>query len=142
MLKFYSESGNLTAACAYAKIARQSHYNWLETDPQYAQRFQLAADAACDALVSEARRRAFTGVVEPTGWYKSIATTTIRRYSDNLLMFLIKGDRPEKYREKYEVTGAGGQPIQVLVANYAAPDPGKKPEPKTVPAIEGTATDV
>jgi len=100
MLKYYSESGNLTAACAYAKIARQSHYNWLETDPQYAQRFQLAADAACDALVSEARRRGFEGWEEPVGWYKGQAGGTIRRYSDLLLLFLIKGARPEIYREE------------------------------------------
>ncbi len=39
------------------------------------------------------------------GWYKGVAGGTVRRYSDNLLMFLLKGARPEQYRERYEVRG-------------------------------------
>ena len=38
---------------------------------------------------------------------------TVQKYSDNLLMFLIKGAMPEKYRERYEITG-GSKPVQFL----------------------------
>ena len=34
-------------------------------------------------------------------------------YSDTLLIFLLKGLRPQKYRERYEHTGANGGPIAI-----------------------------
>ncbi len=33
------------------------------------------------------------------------------KYSDSLLMFLLRGLRPERYRERTEVTGKDGGPI-------------------------------
>lgn len=141
LIKHFAKSGNLTESLAKSGLSRSTHYRLLEINPKYAEAFQEASNAATDILVKEARRRAVEGDVEPTGWYKGKPGGYVTRRSDNLLMFVIKKERPE-YRDKWEVTGAGGQPIQVLVANYAAPDPGKKPEPKTVPAIEGTATNV
>ena len=139
-LKHFAMTGNQSESLAVAGLAKSTHYKLLENNPKYAAAFQEASDAATDALVKEARRRAVEGDVEPTGWYQGKPGGYVTRRSDNLLMFVIKKERPE-YRDKWEVTGAGGQPIQVLVANYAAPDPGKKPEPRTVPAIEGTTTD-
>ena len=38
----------------------------------------------------------------PAGWYKGKAGGTVREYSDLLLIFLLKGMRPEKYRERYK----------------------------------------
>ncbi len=46
------------------------------------------------------------GVEEPVGWYKGVPGGTVRRYSDVLLMFLLKALRPEKYRERVEVRGS------------------------------------
>ena len=45
------------------------------------------------------------GVRKPVGWYKGAAGGKVREYSDNLLMCLIKGARPEMYRERIEVRG-------------------------------------
>ena len=139
-LEIYSEGANMTRACAESGVARSTVGYLLEHNEKFAEAFRDAENASTDALVEEARRRGKDGVSEPVGWYQGRPGGYVQRYSDNLLMFTIKAMRPE-YRDKWEVTGAGGQPIQVLVANYAAPDPGKKPEPKKVPAIEGTTTD-
>ncbi len=53
---------------------------------------------ACDALASEARRRAVEGVLKPV-YYKGKLVGFIREYSDTLLMFLMKAAMPEKYRD-------------------------------------------
>jgi len=104
-LAAYSETGNIRLACQAAQIGRSSHYRWLD-DPDYAEEFEQAKKDAVDVLEAEARRRAVEGWEEPVGWYKGEAGGTVRRYSDTLLIFLLKGAAPQKYRERMEVSGA------------------------------------
>ena len=104
-LAAYRETGNIRLACQAAQIGRSSHYRWLD-DPDYAEEFERAKKDAVDVLEAEARRRAVEGWEEPVGWYKGEAGGTVRRYSDTLLIFLLKGAAPEKYRERMEVSGA------------------------------------
>ena len=47
----------------------------------------------------EAVRRAHDGVDEPV-FYQGKACGVVRKYSDTLLIFLLKGRRPEKYRDR------------------------------------------
>ena len=47
--------------------------------------------------------------MSPWGGYKGQAGGTVRRYSDTLLIFLLKGLKPEVYRERLEVQGTLGQ---------------------------------
>ena len=54
-------------------------------------------------LEAEAHRRAVEGVEEPVGWYKGVAGGTVRRYSDALLIFTLKGLLPDRYRERKDV---------------------------------------
>ncbi len=58
---------------------------------------------AADVLEAEAHRRAVEGVEEPVGWYKGVAGGTVRRYSDVLLIFTLKGLLPDIYRERKDV---------------------------------------
>ncbi len=60
---------------------------------------------AVDVLEDEATRRAVEGWVEPVGWYKGKAGGTIRRYSDTLLIFRLKGELPQKYAERMQLSG-------------------------------------
>ncbi len=85
-LEAYITCGTITHAALVAKIGRQTHYDWLKKDPDYLEAFNEAQEAAGDALIAEARRRAL-------------------EYSDTLLIFLLKGAFPEKYREHYHHTG-------------------------------------
>ena len=85
-LKAFMEIATITHAARAAKIGRQTHYDWLKKDGEYQEAFADAKAAAGDALIAEARRRAL-------------------EYSDTLLIFLLKGAYPEKYRENYHHTG-------------------------------------
>ena len=107
----YKLSATITHAAEIALIARQRHYKWLDKDPAYAKAFEEAKIAATDSLVAEARRRATQGVNEPV-YYKGEVVGTIRKYSDTLLIFLLKGALPEVYRERYEISG-GDKAIRV-----------------------------
>jgi hypothetical protein len=60
---------------------------------------EIANDLAEDELV----RRATEGVVEPV-FQGGHLVGGIRRLSDQLLMFYLKANKPEKYREKLDAT--------------------------------------
>ncbi len=88
-LAAFRETGNVRLTCKAAGVGRSSHYRWLEKDPEYREAFDVAKEDAADVLEGEAHRRAVDGWEEPVGWYKGVAGGTVRRYSDNLLMFLL-----------------------------------------------------
>lgn len=124
-LEEFAKGGNVTAACFASKVARSTIYYLLDHNEAFAGSFEVAENAATDLLLQEARRRALDGIPEPTGWYKGVAGGIVRRYSDNLLMFLLKERRPE-YRDKWEVTGAGGQPLQIILSAYGSQEVANK----------------
>jgi hypothetical protein len=63
-LAAYATTGNVSKAAEIATVTRQAHYRWLEEE-EYVNAFGEAHDDACDALESEARRRAVEGFEEP-----------------------------------------------------------------------------
>ena len=154
-LEHYAKSAHLTASCKVAGISRSTIMFLREHDEAFQEAFQQAHDISVEALVAEVRRRSLDGVTEPVGWYKGKPGGTIQRFSDLLLMFACKQADPS-YRDRWEVTGAGGQPLQVTVAAYRAeegPQKGYKsptappkgpddPEPGAPPALEVDAHDV
>lgn len=79
--------------------------------------FEAACEDACeeayDALEAECRRRAFEGTDEPV-FYQGAEVGTVRKYSDSLAMFLLKGYRRRKFGDKQEVTGADGGPLALV----------------------------
>lgn len=105
-LTAFRECGNVRAACEAAGIARSSHYRWLNSDQAYQDAFEIATDDAVDLLEAEARRRAIEGWDEPVGWYKGEAGGVVRRYDSTLLIFLLKGMRPERYADRVELKTA------------------------------------
>jgi len=109
-LKAYEVSGNITKAAEDSGITRRDHYDWLKTDPQYVEAFENSSKIAVDALEAEAIRRAHDGVDEPV-FYQGQVVGTIRKFSDTLLIFLLKGAKPEKYKERNEHTGPNGTPL-------------------------------
>lgn len=111
--KGYAIKGTITGAAKFAGIDPAYHYRWLEQDPDYPQMFKTAHLYAGEALIEEGRRRALEGVEEPTGWYKGEPGGFVRRYSDALLIFLIKGAFPDIYKDRHEHTGKNGGPIEL-----------------------------
>ena len=101
-LEAFSMVGSIIKAAEVAKIGRTSHWEWLKVDPEYAKAFAAAQIVATEALIDEATRRAVQGVQEPVGWYQGVPGGTVTRYSDILLIFLIKARRPE-YRDSTHI---------------------------------------
>lgn len=112
MLDAYADCGTVTYAAKTAGVGRQTIYTWLQQDKDFKTAFDAAGEEAVDALEQEARRRALIGLDEPVGFYKGAASEYVKRYSDTLLIFLLKGARPEKYKDRHEHAGPGGGPIQ------------------------------
>ncbi len=105
-LAAFRNTGNVRLACEAANVGRSSHYRWLNRDPAYREAFAVAKEEVADLLEAEAYRRAVEGVEKPVGWYKGKPGGYVREYSDTLLIFLLKGLRPEKYGDRVEVRGA------------------------------------
>lgn len=109
-----ADSGNVRAACEVAGIARKTAYGKRNTDLAFAAEWDAALEEACDTLEAEARRRAVEGVDKPV-YQQGMKVGVIREYSDTLLIFLLKGNRPSKFKEtvRQELTGKDGGAIQV-----------------------------
>jgi len=120
------EIGNVRLACEAAGIERSTAYDRYHAYPDFAKAWDAALEQAADLLEEEARRRAYEGLVRlkfnragnpimvpaigPDGLVikdkngkPELIPYTEREYSDTLLIFLLKGIRPEKYRERGEV---------------------------------------
>ena len=115
-LAAFAECGTVTHAAEIAGISRRMVQYWKKDDPEFAEAFRVAEEKAADRLEQEARRRAIEGVSEPV-FHKGEVVGTVQKYSDTLLIFLLKGARPEKYRERVtqEITGKGGGPIEASI---------------------------
>lgn len=126
-LVVYCETGNISETCRLVGIYRCSHYQWMATDPDYADAFQEAKIVASEALEAELTRRAYVGVrrlkfyqgqpimiqcgpEDPdaikikgdkgrTEYWRHYVE---HEFSDTLGMFLLKAMMPEKYRERFE----------------------------------------
>ncbi len=108
-----AETGNVTRAAGAIGCGRSTVYEWREADDDFAKAWERAMRIATYGLEDEARRRAEEGVDEPV-FYQGIECGTVRKYSDTLLIFLLKARDP-KYREKtaMELTGANGGPVEL-----------------------------
>lgn len=84
-LKIYRVSGNVTLAANGANISRQHVYREMDASPEFKAEVDRARLEAIDILEATAFDRA-------------------RKQSDVLLMFLLKGFKPEVYRENHVVT--------------------------------------
>jgi len=109
--KFFAVS----AALASAGATPQQLRFWRETDGAFLVQEQDARDALADKLEAEAVRRAFKGVRTPV-YQGGLLAGHITQYSDALLTLLLKAMRPEKYRERSEISVT--QPIVKVVAGF------------------------
>lgn len=106
--------GNVRVAARIAGVDRETAYQHRRKDEAFAKAWQIALQDAADVLEAEAWRRAVKGVARPT----TIAgeRELVREYSDTLLIFLLKGNKPKKFREhlRHEVTGKDGGAIETF----------------------------
>jgi hypothetical protein len=76
-------------------------------DPAFAQEWEETLQQAMDIVLEpEAIRRAVEGV-EKAVYYQGEPVGTVREYSDTLLIFLLKGWKSDRYKERREVFHRG-----------------------------------
>lgn len=123
-LEVLAETGNVRLSCLTVDVSRNTAYLHYHSNPAFAERWDDALEDAADVMEQEAQRRAVKGVEKPVIYKGEVAGTwvdddnnmvppgtpgarfvslAVREYSDSLLMFLLKGARPEKYRDNYDL---------------------------------------
>jgi hypothetical protein len=114
-----AESCNVRASAARAGVGRRTAYRHRVADPVFAEAWADATEAACDLMEEEARRRAVEGVVRPV-FHDGKQVGTVRERSDVLLIFLLKANRPEKYRDAFGAArGKTGDLNIIPIVTYA-----------------------
>jgi hypothetical protein len=112
----FAACGRITLASASVGIDRTTHYVWYGEDEAYRKEFNDVRGKVADMLEDEAIRRAVEGVERPligtVGKHQSGVIGYVREYSDRLLELLLKGNRPERYKERREITGTGVRSAQ------------------------------
>jgi hypothetical protein len=95
--------GNIARAARAENIDRSTAYRWREEDSAFAEQWDAAIEDGLDDLEEEARRRAYTGLRQAV-FYKGEVVGYEYEYSDTLMIFLLKGGRPQKYKDRTDVT--------------------------------------
>ena len=84
-LTVFAHTGNNTAACELAGISYSTYRTAVKRDEHFSELYEICREISIDKLEARARERA-------------------EKDSDRLMELLLKALRPEKYRERYEVT--------------------------------------
>lgn len=101
-----ADTGIVSAAVAIAGTSRTRVYELRKHDSGFSCAWDEAEEQAADALEAEAWRRAVNGAPEPIVSNGKVVRDddgrplAIRRYSDNLLLALLKARRPEKFKDR------------------------------------------
>jgi hypothetical protein len=140
-LKAYRESGNVKYSCKSAGINRSTYYEWRDHDEAFKVQLPDANEDANDTLEYAAYDRAVRGVESYVVSMGRVVYEDIldlnedgsqklnkhgepltkrgkpiieRKYSDSLLVTLLKARMPEKYKDKQHVehSGPNGAPMQ------------------------------
>lgn len=117
------DGASITDAAAAANITRQNAYQYRREDAEFAAKWDAALFMGMGTLEDEAIRRARDGVEEPI-YQRGEYCGTVRKYSDTLLMFLLRAHMPERYNppQRQEVSGTVGGPLKVVLSWPKAAD--------------------
>ncbi len=110
-LKALEQTGAITVAADAAGISRVTPQDWRAKDPVFVEAEQVALSNFADRLEREAVRRAIRGIRKKkfTGRGEAVIDPETgdqyieREFSDTLLIFMLKGARPDKYKDRLDV---------------------------------------
>lgn len=100
-LKLYAANANISAACRDLHMDTDTIYRWLQVDPAFAVAMERAHEQATDELEEAARKRALED-------------------SDTLLIFLLKGNRPERYGDRRRIEYTTDEALVAQATSLAA----------------------
>jgi YD repeat-containing protein len=108
-LEAFARTLTVTDACKEVGISRPAAYDERRKNPDFAAAWAQVEEATTEWLEREALRRAAEGWVE-RGTYDengNLVGEFVRKFSDTLLIFMLKARRPETYRENVFVQQSG-----------------------------------
>ena len=91
----FRQSGVVLRAAIAAGVGRQTHYDWLDKDPNYAREFEDAKQDAADLLEEELYRRALDRT--------KLDTTAL----------IVGLKMTGRFKDRYEHSGPGGGPVPI-----------------------------
>ncbi|MFB3432003.1 MAG: hypothetical protein ABL309_13885 [Phycisphaerales bacterium] len=109
----------ITNAARIAGISRTTAYQWMRDDERFSQAFQRVKQERVDEAIEEAYRRAVKGTMEPVFGSNGLDGKTAvvgykRKYSDRLLVEILRAERPEKYRSNHRGPSGSVQHRKVI----------------------------
>lgn len=110
-----ARTGNITESCRICNISRSQAFRLRGEDEHFAEVWQDAMDIAGDALEAEARRRGCDGYEEPLHHQGRLTGHKIKKYDTPLLMMLLRGAKPNIYKNRSELSAPDGKPLQVAL---------------------------
>jgi hypothetical protein len=108
-IEVFSETANIKYSCRAAGIDRRTFYRWKENDEAFRKLYENAEPEADDTLEYAAYLRAVEGIEEPMVSMGKVIRDDVgepmmvRKYSDQLLITLLKARMPQKYKDKPQV---------------------------------------
>jgi len=124
--KFLAElalSGNVSHSGRQVGCCPSDIRDRRKSDPAFDLACQEAMAEYKDKIQYEAYRRAVHGVTREVR-YQGEVVGTEQVYSDRLLELELKAKVPEKYKDKKEITGAGGGAVQINIVDFSDTDDG------------------
>lgn len=139
VLDMLAKGHTVTYSCAKLDVCRVGFYNHKKAYPEFTAAVNEAEEAGVQMLEEEARRRGADGVDEPVVYQGALSyrrdprtgeleldedgdpiPLTVKRYSDNLLMFVTKARDRARYADRHELTGADGAALHAPVTSENA----------------------
>ncbi len=123
-LETLRQTCNVTSAARTAGINRVYAYTARARSKTFAAEWHEAIEEGIDMLALEARRRAVHGVEKPICYRGEVVGMT-KKYSDILLIFLLKAHCPEMYQDDIKVDSGAISNLQrdiKLTINYVKAD--------------------
>lgn len=114
LARLRSARGNVSKACKAAGISRNAAYDNKKSDADFKEAWEQVEAAIVDDAEQELHVRAVTGWREPV-WYKGEIAGTVRKKSDRLLEFFLRGNRPEKYKDRIDLSATHAGSLDVAL---------------------------
>ena len=115
-LSMLSQCANLLKSAEYAGISTSIVYKRRKSDPEFAAAYDEAWQAGYEILEDMCAKRAFEGYDQPV-FQGGSQVGVVRQYSDALAMFLMKGNRPMKFKDRasseVSINGRDGGAVQM-----------------------------
>ena len=100
-----------TEACKVSRVSRPTVAKWIKDDEAFKKRYDEALDNFADSLFKTGLALVRDGWSEPIMHNGEVVGSRPKK-SERLIELYLKAHLPE-FRDKHEITGAGGAPLKV-----------------------------